>query len=227
MGAVIAEESNAGGISGYGYNNTVIQNSMALNPSIVTGTASNRIVGRVLAGEKATLVNNYADENMFVSSENVTVPDPNNEKDRGRCRSIHEASFFMETLHWDFDSVWIWNEDAKRPLLQSNLEVINEDHIPKPKLDRNEDGYYIIRSIQELETISEFPNENYKLENDLDFEGKLFEPLFKGTPFLGTFDGNNKSLTNFKSENGGLFHLNGGVIKNIAMIDASVTGGAE
>ena len=47
MGAVIAEESNAGGISGYGYNNTVIQNSMALNPSIVTGTASNRIVGRV------------------------------------------------------------------------------------------------------------------------------------------------------------------------------------
>lgn len=95
----------------------------------------------------------------------------------------------METLHWDFDSVWIWNEDAKRPLLQSNLEVINEDHIPKPKLDRNEDGYYIIRSIQELETISEFPNENYKLENDLDFEGKLFEPLFKGTPFLARLMG--------------------------------------
>ncbi|MCT1398128.1 CehA/McbA family metallohydrolase [Paenibacillus sp. p3-SID867] len=228
MGAVIAEESNAGGISGYGYNNTVIQNSMALNPSIVTGTASNRIVGRVLAGEKATLVNNYADENMFVSSENVTVPDPNNEKGQGvGAEAFTKPAFFMETLHWDFDSVWIWNEDAKRPLLQSNLEVINEDHIPKPKLDRNEDGYYIIRSIQELETISEFPNENYKLENDLDFEGKLFEPLFKGTPFLGTFDGNNKSLTNFKSENGGLFHLNGGVIKNIAMIDASVTGGSR
>lgn len=227
-GAVIAEESNAGGISGYGYNNTVIRNSMALNPSIVTGTASNRIVGRVLAGETATLVNNYADENMFVSSENVTVNDPNNEKGQGvGAETFTKPSFFMETLGWDFDSIWIWNEDAKRPLLQSNLEQINEDNIPKPKLDRNEDGYYIIRSIQELKTISEFPNENYILENDLDFEGKLFEPLFKATPFLGTFEGNNKSLTNFKSENGGLFHLNGGTIKNIAMVDASVTGGSN
>ncbi|WP_339220709.1 CehA/McbA family metallohydrolase [Paenibacillus sp. FSL W7-1332] len=228
MGAVIAEESNAGGISGYGYNNTVIQNSMALNPSIVTGTASNRIVGRVLAGDKATLVNNYADENMFVSSENVTVPDPNNEKGQGvGAEAFTKPAFFMETLGWDFDSIWIWNEDAKRPLLQSNLEQINENHIPKPKLDRNEDGYYIIRSVSELKTISEFPNENYILENDLDFEGQLFDPLFKGTPFLGIFDGNNKSLTNFKSENGGLFHLNGGTIKNIAMVNARVTGGSN
>lgn len=228
MGAVIAEESNAGGISGYGYNNTVIQNSMALNPSIVTGTASNRIVGRVLAGEKATLVNNYADENMFVSSENVTVPDPNNEKGQGvGAEAFTKPAFFMETLGWDFDSIWIWNEDAKRPLLQSNLEVINEDDIPKPKLDQNEDGYYIIRSVSELKTISDFPNENYILENDLDFEGQLFEPLFKGTPFLGTLDGNHKTLKQFKSENGGLFHLNGGTIKNIAMVDASVTGGSN
>lgn len=227
-GAVIAEESNAGGISGYGYNNTVIRNSMALNPSIVTGTASNRIVGRVLAGETATLVNNYADENMFVSSENVTANDPNNEKGQGvGAETFSKPSFFIETLGWDFDTIWIWNEDAKRPLLQSNLEQINEDNIPKPKLDRNEEGYYIIRSIQELKTISEFPNENYILEDDLDFEGRLFEPLFKATPFLGTFDGNNKSLTNFKSENGGLFHLNGGTIKNIAVVDASVTGGSN
>ncbi|WP_259391306.1 CehA/McbA family metallohydrolase [Paenibacillus sp. 1011MAR3C5] len=228
MGAVIAEESNAGGISGYGYNNTVIQNSMALNPSVVTGTASNRIVGRVLAGDTATLVNNYADENMFVSSENVTVNDPNNEKGQGvGTEAFTQSSFFAETLGWDFDSIWIWNEDAKRPLLQSNVEQINEDHIPKPKLDRNEDGYYIIRSISELKTISEFPNENYIVENDLDFEGKLFEPLFMGTPFLGIFDGNHKSLTHFNSENGGLFHLNGGTIKNIAMVDASVTGGSN
>lgn len=227
-GAVKAEESNAGGISGYGYNNTVIRNSMALNPSVVTGTASNRIVGRILAGETATLVNNYADENMFVSSENVTVNDPNNEKGQGvGAEAFTKPAFYMETLGWDFDSIWIWNEDAKRPLLQSNLEQINEDNIPKPKLDRNEDGYYIIRSIQELKTISEFPNENYILENDLDFEGQLFEPLFKATPFLGTLDGNNKSLANFTSENGGLFHLNGGTIKNIAMVDASVTGGSN
>ncbi|MFD0959239.1 CehA/McbA family metallohydrolase [Paenibacillus chungangensis] len=228
MGAVVAEESNAGGISGYGYNSTVIQNSMALNPSVVTGTASNRIVGRVLAGDIATLVNNYADENMFVSSENVTVNDPNNEKGQGvSTEAFTSASFFTETLGWDFDSIWIWNEDAKRPLLQSNLEQINESDNPKPTLDQNEDGYYIIRSINELKTISEFPNENYILENDLDFEGKLFEPLFKGMPFLGVFDGNNKSLYNFKSENGGLFHLNGGTIKNVAMIDASVTGGSN
>lgn len=227
-GAVKAEESNAGGISGYGYNNTVIRNSMALNPSVVTGTASNRIVGRILAGETATLVNNYADENMFVSSENVTVNDPNNEKGKGvGAEAFTKPAFYMETLGWDFDSIWIWNEDAKRPLLQSNLEQINEDNIPKPKLDRNEDGYYIIRSIQELKTISEFPNESYILENDLDFEGQLFEPLFKATPFLGTLDGNNKSLANFTSENGGLFHLNGGTIKNIAMVDASVTGGSN
>ncbi|WJH37280.1 Ig-like domain-containing protein [Paenibacillus sp. CC-CFT747] len=226
MGAVNAEDSNAGGISGYGYNNTVIQNSMALNPSIITGTASNRIVGRVLAGDKATLVNNYADENMFVSSETVTGNDPNNEKGQGVSKiTFAKPSFFIETLGWDFDSIWSWNDEAKRPLLQSNLEQINESDIPKPKLDRNENGYYIIRSIDELKTISEFPDENYILEKDLDFEGKAFDPLFKGAPFLGTFDGNNKTLTNFKSAAGGLFHLNGGMIKNIAMVKASVTGG--
>ena len=51
--------------------------------------------------------------------------------------------------------------------------------------------------------------------------------LYLRMPFLGIFDGNHKSLNHFKSENGGLFHLNGGTIKNIAMVDASVTGGSN
>ncbi|WP_245640172.1 CehA/McbA family metallohydrolase [Paenibacillus dakarensis] len=227
-GAVTADDSNAGGISGYGYNNTFIQNSIALNPSVVTGTAANRIVGRVLAGDTAILVNNYADENMFVSSEGVKVSDPNNEKGQSvSAETFTKTSFFTETLGWDFDSIWIMNEDAKRPLLRNNMEQIGEDTTPKPKLDKNEDGYYLIHSINELKVISDFPNENYLLVNDLDFEGKLFEPLFKGTPFSGIFDGNNKSLSSYKSETGGLFHLNGGTIKNIAMVDASVTGGSN
>ncbi|WP_246245894.1 CehA/McbA family metallohydrolase [Paenibacillus lemnae] len=227
-GAVKAEESNAGGISGYAYNSTVIQNSIALNPSIVTGSASNRIVGRVLAGETATLLNNYGDENMFVSSENVTVNDPNNEKGQGvSAAALSSSALYIGSLGWDFDSVWVWNEDAKRPLLQSNLEELNEDNIPRPDLDQNEDGYYIISSVSELSTISEFPNENYILENNLDFAGQLFEPLFKGTPFLGVFDGNHKSILNLTSTQGGFFHLNGGVIKNIAVVDANVTGASN
>ncbi|GIP36092.1 hypothetical protein J2TS4_53020 [Paenibacillus sp. J2TS4] len=228
IGAVTAEESNAGGLSGYGYNHTVIQNSIALNPSVVTGSAANRIVGRILAGETATLVNNYANKNMFVSSEGVKVDDPNNEKGQGvGAESFNQPSFFIDSLGWDFESVWTWNEQAKRPLLQSNLEQIGDDNIQKPKLDQNEEGYYIIRSVNDLKIMTEFPNENYILENDLDFEGKLFEPLFKGMPFFGIFDGNNKSLRNFNSVNGGLIHLNDGTIKNIAMMDANVTGGSN
>ena len=45
--------------------------------------------------------------------------------------------------------------------------------------------------------------------------------------FTGVLDGNGKKIVNFNSSSGGLFHLNGGVIKNIAMIDASVTGGSR
>src|SRR5690606_6773188 len=103
----------------------------------------------------------------------------------------------------------------------------DDDNILKPKLDRNEDGYYMIHSINELKTISEYPNENYILENDLDFAGNLFEPLFKGMPFLGVFDGSHQTLSNCHSVNGGLFHLSGGTIKYIAIVDANVTGASN
>ncbi len=46
-GSVSAGQSNAGGLSGYAYNATTIQNSIALNPSVVTISSANRIVGRV------------------------------------------------------------------------------------------------------------------------------------------------------------------------------------
>src|SRR5699024_9926329 len=153
-GSVSAESSNTGGLSGYAYNNTTIQNSVALNPSVVTGSSANRIVGRVLAGETATLVNNYADENIFISSEGVKTDDPNNERGQSvTTEELSDAAFYIDSLGWDFEHIWTWDETANRPLLRTNLEIVDNENVQKPPLSQNDDGYYLIESIDDLQVM--------------------------------------------------------------------------
>ncbi len=224
-GSISAGESNAGGLSGYAYNATTIQNSIALNPSVVTISSANRIVGRVLAGETATLKNNYADENMIVSKEGVTKEDPQNEKGLGKTQEeISSQILFEEELGWDFDQIWIWSEKAGRPLLAMNQEEIDSGAGKQPPLEKNEQGFYWIQSPKDLEVINQFPAENYILQKDLDLAGKTTQPIATDIPFMGIFDGNGKKIYHFKSISGGLFHMNRGTIKNIGLLEADVTG---
>jgi large repetitive protein len=224
-GSVTSGQSNAGGLSGYGYNNTIIQNSAALNTSVITISNASRIVGRELSGEQATLVNNIGNNKMMVSKEAVTEEDPNNRKGQGVSpEQLKQQATFEEQLGWDFETIWIWNEAAERPVLRSNQGKINPDGASNPALEKNEQGFYEIETIEDLKQVSKFPNQNYILQNDLDLTGKVFETLSVDVPFMGTFDGNGKKIIGYKSITGALFHLNGGTIKNIAMVDVDVTG---
>lgn len=224
-GSVSAGQSNAGGLSGYAYNTTTIQNSIALNPSVVTISSANRIVGRVLAGETATLNNNFADENMIVSKEAVTKEAPHNEKGLGKTQEeISSQTLFEKELGWDFDHIWIWSEKAGRPLLVQNQEEIDEEGGKQPPLEKNEQGFYLIKSIEDLEVINQFPAENYILQNDLDLAGKTVRLIAADILFMGIFDGNGKKIYHFTSISGGLFHMNRGTIKNIGLSEADVMG---
>ncbi|MCC3356112.1 GLUG motif-containing protein [Bacillus sp. REN16] len=225
-GSVTAGSSNAGGISGYGYENTIIQNSAAMNTSVITTSSASRIVGRVLSGEKATLENNIASNKMMVSKEAVTAEAPDNEKGLGVSPEQLKKQAAFEELGWDFTNVWTWDESAERPVLQTNQEKIDPEGGSKPTLEKNENGFYKIETAEDLKQVSKFPNANFILQNDIDLTGKTFETLSVDIPFMGTFDGNGKKIIGFKSATGALFHLNGGTIKNVAMIDADVTGEA-
>ncbi len=223
-GTVTAGASNAGGISGYAYGDTVIQNSAALNTSVITTTAANRIVGRVLAGEKAELENNIAKEKMIVSKEAITQEDPNNEKGLGKSEDALKDQATFEDLDWDFNHVWTWDENADRPILIGNKELTENSGAGKPSLDQDENGFYMIRTVEDLKQIDDHLNEKYTLENDIDLTGEVLTPFAVDAPFMGTLDGNGKKLINFKSTSGALIHLNGGTIHNIAMVNVDVTG---
>ena len=118
-GAVETEgQPNAGGITGYAYTTTTVQNSIALNPSVIAESQASRVVGRVLNGDTATMVNNYAIETLQVEGESVTEEGPNTQ--RGATLTADEATTaqtFIEQLGWDFDTVWTWNAETQRPML--------------------------------------------------------------------------------------------------------------
>lgn len=104
-----------------------------------------------------------------------------------------------------------------------------------------EDDPYLVSTTTELKTISTYVNQGivlnyyFKLNDNIDWsqESSAFTSIGvrKGTytifSFDGTFDGNNKTISNLTSENG-LFNyvMNGGSIKNLTLTGCTVTGGS-
>ena len=104
------------------------------------------------------------------------------------------------------------------------------------------DDPYLVSTTTELKTISTYVNQgialnySFKLNNDIDWsqEPSAFTSIGvrKGNytifSFDGTFDGNNKTISNLTSENG-LFNyvMNGGSIKNLTLTGCTVTGGSS
>lgn len=162
---------------------------------------------------------------MIVDKEGESIAAADNKKGLGLSKQqVEDPNTYTDRLKWDFESIWLWDDALKRPVLSSHPEEASEPVVP---LERNEAGYYKIKSITDLNVMENFPAEKYILDNDLDYAGQPAEPLFKEVSFTGVLDGGGKKIVNFNSSSGGLFHLNAGVIINIAMIDASVTGGSR
>ena len=122
-GDVESGTNNAGGLMGYAYGGTVLRDSVALNSSVTATQSAHAVLGRY-SGGTPTLEGNYAWEDIEVDGESYTVdPAPDNPKGGPATQDqIRSPEFYAETLSWDFDEVWEWNDGLNRPTLQGAPE---------------------------------------------------------------------------------------------------------
>lgn len=112
-GAVEAA-STAGGIAAYGYTNTSILHSVALNPTVLSGGWAHGIVGRVRSGHTATLADNWVGAGTTVE---VSPDAAGLAGERANAGEQNYADFFR-ARGWDLDTVWAWNDTEKLPTLR-------------------------------------------------------------------------------------------------------------
>ena len=113
--------------------------------------------------------------------------------------------------------------------------------------DGSQKNPYIINSVEQFKAFRDsvnkgttYQNQYIQLNANIDLKGEIWEPIGKGTlpsplqtkiiPFLGNFDGGNKVISNLNIRKPlgagvGLFgYANNGIIKNIMIDNANVTG---
>lgn len=118
-GNVTADSKNAGGIVGYGYTGTTVRNCIALNGKVDGNSYSNRVVGRIKSGHDPVLENNYGSIKVQVPGEQQGVAAADTEKGAtASLAQLKSQAFYQETLGWDFDTIWKWDENGSRPVLQ-------------------------------------------------------------------------------------------------------------
>lgn len=222
-GAVSATTRNIGGVVGYGYTGTQIRNSIALNATITAPSFAQRVLGRVLAGNTATLENNWAADFTVagVSSDAAAPAATNLHGATATGRQTRSLDFFGSTLGWD-STVWMWSVDAQRPMLRAAVENYTGPivpGIPAPTLDVAADGAYIVAEPADLAQVEAFPTEHFRLGADLDLMG--VDARIDGT-FSGVFDGDGYSITGFASTTGGLFSTVSGTVQKLS-IDGTVS----
>ena len=88
----------------------------------------------------------------------------------------------------------------------------------------SEDDPVIITNVDEFLAMGKDNKGYYKLANDIDFEGAQIDDMFSSSnPFKGSFDGNGKTISNFKiksASNAGIFgQAEGATIKNLNILD--------
>lgn len=228
-GAVVSEIRNIGGVVGYGYNGTEIYNVLALNTEVTASSYAHRVLGRVLSGNTATLDGLWASENVVAGIQsNTDAEGPNSwHVATATMYQVRDTAFYTETLGWDFDTVWAWNDDAARPVLQSATEVYTGEPVPplpEPdpgELERDDDGFLLIETVEDLAEVSAQPDEKFRLDADIDLTG--LEIQLAPTGFNGTFDGAGHVISGYSSTVGALFPINNGTIEGVGLEDALVT----
>lgn len=225
-GAVGASTRNTGGVAGYGYTGTVLRNSVALNPTVTAPSYAHRVLGRVLAGDTATLANNWAGERVVADVQSEpAAPAANNLM--GATASVAQTqtlAFYRDTLGFDTDAVWTWDTDGLRPVLRS----VTEDVAPPtsepnaPALPKDTDGAYLVSKVADLAELTRFPDQRFRLAADLDLTDHANLSVAR-TGFAGEFDGAGHRITGFSSVTGGLFPLvtPGGRLHDLA-VDGAV-----
>lgn len=193
----------------------------------VTATAASGVAGQTYG--------------YLTSAANVTPQgDYNNaywEEIRLSCKTSNDASKYgnfslktteelkaqstYETLGWDFDDTWTWDEELGHPILKLFAEPEAET--------------VTIKTADDLVALSEradVSHVNIKLANDVDMTGKTIAPIGGSIAYNGTFNGQGHVIKNLtiSNANGNCTGLIGyvgsdGVVKNLGLENASITGG--
>ncbi|MER7212398.1 metallophosphoesterase [Streptosporangium sp. NPDC000239] len=219
-GSVTSAGASAGGIAAYGYDATEISHSVALNSNVSGTSYAHAILGRVLAGQTASLEDNHVSRAVPISGQTLTDP-PAAGNQRGNVvppAELRKQSFY-EARGWDFTNVWQWNETGARPTLKVAPETLQAGEAPQlPKDDR---GFHIVKSADDLAQIGTHLSYDYVLGADIDLSGKPFTTL--PGAFTGELDGAGHTIKGLTST-GGLFTQVSGNVHDLAIVGAKVTG---
>jgi len=118
----VAFDNPAGGIVGSHMSNGMLSNSVALNPSVThhTGYASRMMNRSEWDNETSLSSNNRARADMRVNGGLITTGTLTNQDGLSvTLDSIHTQAFWQTTMDWDFDEVWMWNDDTNLPTLRN------------------------------------------------------------------------------------------------------------
>ncbi|MBR5536809.1 MAG: metallophosphoesterase family protein, partial [Clostridia bacterium] len=103
-----------------------------------------------------------------------------------------------EDLGWDFDDVWMWNDELDHPVLQIFPAPQNE--VDTIYIDSVED----FLDIWEAASHEAYSNDIIILRADLNMAGEgVIAPAFTTVPFNGTFDGNGHLIRNLQISGSG------------------------
>ncbi|MEU7913268.1 metallophosphoesterase [Microbispora bryophytorum] len=218
-GAVVADSASAGGVAAYGYTDTQVRHTVALNANISASSYAHAIVGRVYTGQTATLEDNHVSRSVPVSGQTLTDPPAaDNQKGNVVAPAEIQKQAFYEARGWDFATVWQWNDVARRPTLRMAPETL--DPVPAPELPADERGFYVVDSVEDLALMGRHPSYDYVLAADLDLTGTPFTSL--PGPFTGELDGGGHTVKGLTSTTGGLFTQISGHVHDLAILDATV-----
>ncbi|MEN3535160.1 CehA/McbA family metallohydrolase [Microbispora sp. ZYX-F-249] len=130
-GAVVANGASAGGVAAYGYTDTQVRHTVALNANVSASSYAHAIVGRVYTGQTATLEDNHVSRSVPISGQSLTGPPAaDNQKGNVVAPAEIQRQAFYEERGWDFATVWQWNDVARRPTLRMAPETL--EPVPAP-----------------------------------------------------------------------------------------------
>ncbi|MGN0808133.1 MAG: InlB B-repeat-containing protein [Candidatus Coproplasma sp.] len=201
----------AGGLVGYNLQG-VISNCYAVGDittiAIPTSSSSSRgVAGGLVGWNNGGAINNcyrYLEQQFTVKQVDSTSSNATNTLGKAvDYNSIHSKEWHQYTLKWE--EIDIWDFSGSYPSL--NYKFINSCIILE------------ISTAEQLLGLQDvFLAFDYILTSDIDLGGIEWTPILG---FLGTFDGNGHTISNFKITNdreyAGLFGYNNGEIKNIGV----------
>ncbi|MCK8825790.1 AAA family ATPase [Fuchsiella alkaliacetigena] len=133
--------SYGGGIAGE--NEGEISNCVALNKEISSKSYNNRIA----KNDNGELKNNYAIKTMLLNEEEINRSNIDGKEGKSISEKLLKNKFFQKNIGWDFDEVWSWNQEEKRPVLKlgNEAESIGLAKAEKGKKTKSE----LIKQIEE------------------------------------------------------------------------------